>query len=124
MEEKAILTAETLLKKKSIINDRKNAEYFSNVLDGIIKIERLSTQQVYEIMQNEDKTYFERQCELIYMSCSCFRDENLIKEYEAALPYEIVEKIFSSNLFEFAELTKEILNLYGFSNTGEAIKKQ
>ena len=124
MENKEILTAEALLKKKDIISGIDNTEYYSNFLNGVIKIDRLPSQQVCEILQNEDKTDYERQCELIYMSCPCFRDENLIKGYEATLPYDVIDKIFEANLGEFAELCKIVLGLYGFLNAGEEIKKQ
>ena len=124
MENKEILTAEALLKKKDIISGINNTEYYSNFLNGVIKIDRLPSEQVCEIMQNEDKTYFERQCELIYMSCPCFRDENLIKGYDATMPYNVVDEIFKSHLNELAELCEIVLGLYGFSNAGEEIKKQ
>lgn len=124
MREKEILTAEALLKKKDIINGQEEIEYYSKFLNGTIKINRLPAQQVCEIMQDDSKTYYERQSELIYMSCPCFRDEKLIKGYDVTLPYNIVEKIFAANLLEFASLCETVLNLYGLADAGEKVKKQ
>ena len=115
MTKKEFLTAEKLLEKKNIIEKTKNGDVFeSDFLDAKILIKRLPLEEVFEIMQDESKSQFRRQCELVYMSCECFRNKDLIETFEVKEPYDVVEAVYSSKALEFSKLTEKILSLYGF----------
>ncbi len=115
MSKNEFLTAEMLLEKKNIIEKTRNGDVFeSEFLDAKISIKRLPLEEVYEIMQDESKSSFKKQCELVYMSCDCFRDKKLMDEFEVKEPYDIVGAIYSNNAVEFSKLTEKILSLYGF----------
>ena len=115
MTKKEFLTAEKLHEKKNIIEKAKNGDVFeSDFLDAKISIKRLPLEEVFEIMQDESKSQFKRQCELVYMSCECFRNKDLIETFGVKEPYGVIEAIYSNNVNEFSKLTEKILSFYGF----------
>ena len=125
MENKKV-TIEDILKAKKLIDERKNAPFYSETFSGEIEIEDVPAEKVLSIINsaNPDEP-LRGDYELIYECCPIFRARELQENYGIKEPVEIIEKCFGGNIQEIDSLAKHIMKRYGFF-TGEieAVKKQ
>ncbi len=117
----ALLSAETLLKKKDIIKKYKNEK-----LD--IEIEEIGTFR-FKVPTDENLSSIEglepkdQDAYLVYACCESpnLKDENLQKEFGGDLPFEIVKNILKGG--DIKKIVTELLNASGYNETKLKVEK-
>lgn len=124
MAKKKTLTS--FLTQKNVIKEKK-LTYESEELDGIIELKKVNPSKIVNIISDASagvETEYTTFLRLIYESVPLFKEKELIEKYPVTEPFEIVDKVFDTNLKEIYELGNQILSLYGFAQEVQAdIKK-
>lgn len=118
----ARLTIEDLRDRALHHEDIQSMDIESELLGGSILVVRLPTRRVMEMIDEtgeEMASQYEANIRLIYESCPMLHDQELISLYEVAEPYDVVEKVFSGNIHEIANIAMKILDMYGMDQVDE-----
>lgn len=116
-----LITMSDVLARKGLKEDY--SSYYSQLFNKDFKIDKIKPSVIMQIMQTDNDEY-EKYKQLIYNSCSFFRQKELLKEFECEIPYDVVTEIFEDNYAEIFEFGNLILKKYGFtSDRLEKVKK-
>lgn len=118
MTNKEKLTIEDILNAKKAIEQKENLEYTSETLNCSFEYEKINPSKIQEIVSQVSRDEMEEyngNLYLIYLSCPVLRSKELQKELcIKGSPYEVVDKVFNSNIIEIGAFAAQILRLYGF----------
>lgn len=97
--------------------------FHSQIFDKDFKIDKIKPSVITDIMKTDDEEY-EKYKQLIYNSCSFFRQKELLKEFDCEIPYDVVSELLEDNYAEIFEFGNLILKKYGFTQDRlEKVKK-
>ena len=113
-----LVNIDDLLKRGKEREKKKKFKVLVKELDKEIECETVSRKEYLEIILNNNQ---DTDVEIIYNSCSIFRDDKLINELKCSMnPTEVVEKILSfSTIYSLA---KTILEQSDISQSGNVSK--
>lgn len=113
-----LVSVEELIKRGKEREKKKKFKVLVKELDREIDCETVSRKEYLEIILNNNQ---DTDVEIIYNSCSIFRDDKLINELKCSMnPTEVVEKILSfSTIYSLA---KTILEQSDISQSGNVSK--
>lgn len=112
-----------VLAKKELVKDY--SIFHSNYFNKDFEIDKIIPDKLVDIMNDKNTGEYEKYTQLIYNSCSFFRQKELQKELNIENPYDVVGAVFNDNYAEIFELGNLILKKYGFiGDAVETIKKQ
>lgn len=113
-----LVSVEELIKRGKEREKKKKFKVLVKELDREIDCETVSRKEYLEIILNNNQ---DTDVEIIYNSCSIFRDDKLINELKCSMnPIEVVEKILSfSTIYSLA---KTILEQSDISQSGNVSK--
>lgn len=113
-----LVSVEELIKRGKEREKKKKFKVLVKELDREIECETVSRKEYLEIILNNNQ---DTDVEIIYNSCSIFRDDKLINELKCSMnPTEVVEKILSfSTIYSLA---KTILEQSDISQSGNISK--
>ena len=113
-----LVSVEELIKRGKEREKKKKFKVLVKELDREIECETVSRKEYLEIILNNNQ---DTDIEIIYNSCSIFRDDKLINELKCSMnPTEVVEKILSfSTIYSLA---KTILEQSDISQSGNVSK--
>lgn len=113
-----LVSVEELIKRGKEREKKKKFKVLVKELDREIECETVSRKEYLEIILNNNQ---DTDVEIIYNSCSIFRDDKLINELKCSMnPTEVVEKILSfSTIYSLA---KTILEQSDISQSGNVSK--
>ena len=113
-----LVSVEELIKRGKEREKKKKFKVLVKELDREIECETVSRKEYLEIILNNNQ---DTDVEIIYNSCSIFRDDKLINELKCSMnPTEVVEKILSfSTIYSLA---KTILEQSDISQSGNVRK--
>ncbi|WP_338990908.1 regulator [Fusobacterium polymorphum] len=113
-----LVSVEELIKRGKEREKKKKFKVLVKELDREIECETVSRKEYLEIILNNNQ---DTDVEIIYNSCSVFRDDKLINELKCSMnPTEVVEKILSfSTIYSLA---KTILEQSDISQSGNVSK--
>lgn len=118
MSKKTKLTIEDILKAKKAVSEKENLEFYSESINCTFEFEKINPAKIHEVVSQAARDEIDEyagNCYLIYLSCPILRSKELAKEYEInGAPYDIVDKVFNSNIREIGGFASQILQLYGF----------
>jgi hypothetical protein len=113
-----LVSVEELIKRGKEREKKKKFKVLVKELDREIECETVSRKEYLEMILNNNQ---DTDVEIIYNSCSIFRDDKLINELKCSMnPTEVVEKILSfSTIYSLA---KTILEQSDISQSGNVSK--
>lgn len=128
MTNKEKLTIEDILNAKKAIEQKENLEFTSETLQCTFNFEKINPCKVQDIVSQvarDEMEEYNGNLYLIYLSCPFLRSKELQKEFcIKGSPYEVVDKVFNSNINEIGAFATQILRLYGFGRAKvEQVKK-
>ncbi len=121
------LTVKDILAQKKLIDENVNKNFYSKLFDAEIEVKSNCADGITSILAEVNESEFRRYLKLIYLCCPIFKDEELRANYsDIKEPYDIINKVFGTNVSEIMSLGNFILTKYGFldEETLDKIKKQ
>lgn len=108
------LTIADILERKNVIKPLA-LTFKSEVLGGEIEIKKVSPDKISEIITEAERLgQYKTYCKLIYSCCPIFSAKELHETFKTVEPFEIVDKIYDTNMNEVYSLGNHILTIYGF----------
>ena len=126
MSKPNFITAQDLLERKKIIDEKRSLVYHSECFGGDIAIkDDIDLLEITEIINQQDLNQTDKYARLIYMCCPLFKAPEFREVYEIKEPYDVVKQSFKGIGAELFELGNHILQAYGLMDADvvDAVKK-